>query len=131
MCSHAECTNCRQMAKCLDSTTNHLQGPPCQYIVCPYSMTLGEYVRMACTPLLQSPKKPASSQLVCQVRELQQKVLRLEMEGQASLSRTDTEKELQMEVSSTGSNSRYILLYVMGFERYSILPIVFLRVYCT
>lgn len=51
--------------------------------------------------LLQSPKKPASAQLVCQVRELQQKVLRLEMEGQASLSRTDTEKELQMEVSST------------------------------
>jgi len=48
--------------------------------------------------LLQSPNKPANAQLVCQVRELQQKVLRLEMEGQASLSRTDTEKELQMEV---------------------------------
>ena len=66
-------------------------------------MALGEYVRMGMHPslLLQSPKKPASAQLVYQVRELQQKVLRLEMEGQASLSRTDTEKELQMEVSST------------------------------
>ena len=39
-CSCSECTNCRQMAKCLDSTTNHLQGPPCQYIVCPYSMMI-------------------------------------------------------------------------------------------
>ena len=98
-CSCSEYTNCRQMAKCLDSTTNHLQGPPCQYIVCPYSVALDDCVRMACTPLLQSPKKPASAQLVCQVRELQQKVLRLEMEGQPSLSHTDTEKELQMEVS--------------------------------
>ena len=45
------------------------------------------------------------------------------MEGQASLSRTDTEKELQMEVSYV--DSRYILLYVMGFERYNILPVVY------
>ena len=34
MCSHSECTNYRQMRKSLDNTTNHLQGPPCQYMVC-------------------------------------------------------------------------------------------------
>ena len=37
MCSHSECTNCRQMRKPLDSTTNHLQGP---YMVFPLAWHL-------------------------------------------------------------------------------------------
>ena len=37
MCSHSECTNCRQMRKSLDSTTNHLQG---SYMVFPLAWHL-------------------------------------------------------------------------------------------
>ena len=48
---------------------------------------------------IQSPMKSVGNQLGQQVKELQQKVLRLERERETALSRTSTEKELQIQVS--------------------------------
>ncbi len=57
---------------------------------------------------IQSPAKPMSSALAQQVKEMQKRVAQLEQERLAALSRTDVEKELQIQVLGTSWLCQYV-----------------------
>lgn len=65
---------------------------------------------------VQSPAKPVNAQLTQKVRELQQRVVQLEQERLSSMSRTDNEKELQLQVQynsrGVGTSVYHCLWYV-------------------